>query len=239
MFIFLRAMNCQCIKNYLLTLQFWSLLIPAFAQVDTSPHTYPVPDSLLQYSHKKLIPGEYKLSILTALTHFPELKELNVKIRIKQAYTPLSTKPDFRSMFKRKSRRTYVITISNKTIDTLTHLLYKNLSLEERIGIIGHELSHVVDFDSKNFLQSLRSAIGHVSKRYLDRMEFTTDSICINHGLGKYLEAYSLHVRSSMHVHYWRGVDHVFEKDDHIERYMNPATIERYMIKARAASPSR
>jgi len=209
------------------------------AQKDNLQKNGAVPDSLLQYGHKKSIPPEYRLSVLTALACFPELKNIAVKVRIKQAYTPLSTKPDFRSMFKRKSRRTYIITISNKTIDTLTHLLYKNLSLEERIGIIGHELSHVVDFDSKNLLQSLRSAIGHLSKRYLDRMEFKTDSICISHGLGRYLEMYSMHVRNSMHVHYWRGVDHVYEKDDHIERYMNPATIERYMIKARARTLSR
>ena len=205
---------------------------------DAQSRIYAVSDSLLPYSHKKIIPEEFRLSILTALTHFPELKNLSVRVRMKQAYTPLSTKPAFWSMIKRKSKRTYIITISNKTLDTLSHLLYENLNLEERIGIMGHELSHVVDFDSKNFFQSTVNAISHLSKRYLDRMEFHTDSICINHGLGKYLEAYSLHVRTSMHVHYWRGVDHVFKKNDHIERYMNPNTIERYMIKARA-QPSR
>jgi len=226
-------------KQFFFAIVLLFLLKTLNAQQDTlSIHPY-IADSLLKYSYKKIIPEEYKLPILTALSHFPELKNLSVNIRIKQAYTPLSTKPDFRSMFKRKAKRTYIITISNRTIDTLSHLLYKNLNLEERTGIIGHELSHVADFDSKNFFQSLRSAIGHISKRYLDRMEFKTDSICINHGLGKYLEAYSLHVRASMHVHYWRGVDHVFEKDDHIERYMNPSTIERYMIKARAATLSK
>lgn len=209
------------------------------AQQDTPSLSQYIPDSLLKHGYKKIIPEEYKLPILTALSHFPELRNLPIKIRIRQAYTPLSTKPDFLSMFKRKAKRSYIITISNRTIDTLSHLLYKNLNLEERTGIIGHELSHVADFDNKNFFQSLRSAIGHISNRYLDRMEFKTDSICINHGLGKYLEAYSMHVRNSMHVHYWRGVDHVFEKDDHIERYMNPSTIERYMIKARAATLSK
>lgn len=224
-----------CMKHFSFVIVLIFLLNNLKAQDTLSIRTH-IPDSLLEFSNKKIIPEEYKLPILTALSHFPELKNLSVKIRIKQAYTPLSTKPAFWSMFKRKAKRTYIVTISNKTIDTLSHLLYKNLNLEERTGIIGHELSHVADFDSKNFLQSLRNAIGHISKCYLDRMEFKTDSICINHGLGKHLEAYSLHVRESMHVHYWRGVDHVFEKDDYIERYMNPLTIERYMIKARAAT---
>jgi len=132
-------------------------------------------------------------------------------------------------MFKRKSRRTYIITLSNKTIDTLKHLLYSNLNFEEQVGIMGHELSHVADFRSKNLLQSLRNAIGHLFPRFIDRMEYHTDMICIQHGLGKQLEAYSKHVRDSMHVHDWRGVDYVDKTDDKYERYMNPDTIEHYI----------
>ncbi|MES1215477.1 MAG: hypothetical protein ABUT20_08170 [Bacteroidota bacterium] len=187
-----------------------------------------VPDSLHQFLYHKKILKEYELPILTALSHFPELKNLRINFVSREKYTPLSTRPAFMSMIKRKSRRTYIVTISSKSIDTLSHLLYKNLSLTEQIGIMGHELSHVVDFDNKNFFQSLHNAIGHLSKRFLDKMEYKTDMICIKHGLGRYLEAYSLHVRTTMHVKYWRGVDHVFEKNDHVERYMNPATIHLY-----------
>ena len=186
-------------------------------------------DSLLPLLINKNIPKEFELAVLTALSHFPELKYLSINFITRKVFTPLSTRPEFTSMFKRKSRRTYTITISTETIDTLSHLLYRNLTFRQQVGIMGHELSHVVDFDRKNFFQSMANAIGHISRRFLDRMEFNTDLICIQHGLGRYLEAYSLHVRKTMHIRYWRGVDHVFEKDDHIERYMNPATIEKYM----------
>jgi hypothetical protein len=189
----------------------------------------PVEDSLNQYANNKQIPGEFRLPILTALSYFPELKNIHINFVVKKAYTPLSTRPACRSMVKRKGHRTYIITISDQTIDTISHLLYKNLTFTEQVGIMGHELSHAVDFNSKNFFQSSGNVIGHLSKRFVDKMEYKTDLICIQHGLGKYLETYSLHVRKTMHVDYWRGVDHVFEKDDHIERYMNPATIEKYM----------
>ena len=186
-------------------------------------------DTLGKFAHNKNIPAEFRAPILKALSYFPELINLHIDFEIKKAYTPLTTKPSFTSVFKRRSHRTYVVTISNQTIDTLSHLLFKNLTFDEKVGIMGHELSHVVDFDKKNFFQTVRNGAGHLSSRFLDKMEYRTDLICIQHGLGKYLEKYSLHVRRTMHVKYWRGVDHVFEKDGQIERYMNPSTIEKYM----------
>jgi len=196
-------------------------------------------DTLYLFSQNKKIPKEFELPILTALSHFPELKPIRINFITREAYTPLSTRPAFSSLIKRKSRREYNVIISTRSIDTLSHLLFKNLSFKEQVGVMGHELSHVVDFDRKNFIQTVASGVGHISKRYVDKMEYRTDLICIQHGLGKYLESYSLHVRKTMHVKYWRGVDHIFEKDDHYERYMNPDTIEKYMKEAASNSDNK
>ena len=191
-----------------------------------------IADSLQQYAKNKVIPHQYEKPILTALSHFPELKNVHVLFRIKKQYTPLTTQPDLASIFKIKNYRTYIITISNQTIDTLKRLLFQNLTFEEQVGVIGHELSHVVDFNSKNFPQTIGIGIGHISKKFLDRMEFNTDRICIQHGLGQYLLAYSSHVRQTMHVHNWRGGDYVNKGNGNgqYERYMNPDTIEKYML---------
>jgi hypothetical protein len=190
-----------------------------------------VNDSLEIFSKNKEIPEQYKKPIVTALSHFPELKDVHIVFRIRKQYTPLTTKPDLTSVFKRRNYRTYIITISNQTIDTLKRLLFQNLTFEEQVGVIGHELSHVVDFNSKNFPQTVGIGIGHISKKYLDRMEFNTDRICIQHGLGQYLLAYSNHVRQTMHVHNWRGADYVNKGNGNgqYERYMNPDTIEKYI----------
>ena len=188
-------------------------------------------DSLQKFAANKEIPEQYQKPILTALSHFPELKDVHIIFRIKKQYTPLTTKPDLASEFKRKNYRTYIITISNQTIDTLKRLLFQNLTFQEQVGVIGHELSHVVDFNSKNFPQTVGIGIGHISKKYIDKMEYNTDRICIMHGLGQYLLAYSNHVRQTMHVHNWRGVDYVNKGNGNgqYERYMNPDTIEKYM----------
>ncbi|TAL46019.1 MAG: hypothetical protein EPN92_06775 [Chitinophagaceae bacterium] len=199
--------------------------------ISRATHNEPGIDSLQEFGKNKEIPEQYRKPILTALSHFPELKDVHVIFRIRKEYAPLTTKPNFAGVFKRKNHRTYIITISNETIDTLKGLLIQNLAFEEQVGVTGHELSHVVDFNSKNFPQTIAIGIGHLSKKYIDKMEFNTDRICIMHGLGEYLLAYSMHVRQTMHVHNWRGVDYVNKGNGngHYERYMNPDTIEKYM----------
>ena len=188
-------------------------------------------DSLKKFGNKKEIPQHYEKPILTALSYFPELKDVHIVFKIKKAKTALTTRPNFAGVFKRKDHRTYIITISDQIIDTLKPLLLQNLTFEQQVGVIGHELSHVVDFNSKNFPQTIGVGINHISNRYLDKMEFNTDRICIHHGLGKYLLAYSKHVRETMHVHNWRGSDFVNKGNGNgkYERYMNPDTIEKTM----------
>jgi len=209
----------------------FSLLIIILPFISEAAHKETAIDSLKEFGNNKVIPPQYEKPILTALSYFPELKKVHIVFQIKKAYTPVSTKPNFAGVFKRKDHRTYIVTISDQTIDTLKPLLFQNLIFEQQVGVIGHELSHVVDFNSKNFPQTLGVGIGHISNRYLDKMEFNTDRICIQHGLGKYLLVYSKHVRETMHVHNWRGVDYVNKGNGNgkYERYMNPDTIEKTM----------
>jgi hypothetical protein len=98
------------------------------------------------------------------------------------------------------------------------------------VGIIGHELAHVADFSNDSFAESVGKAVGHLSAGYMDRMEFNTDRICIEHGLGANLEQWSSYIRSTMHTVYWRGADYANCGDQHHERYMNPSTIKKYIL---------
>ena len=184
-------------------------------------------DNLLQYAENKQLPPGYEKETLEALSHFPELKQVAIKFRIKKSFATLKTRPTFFSMFMPKGHRSYVITISNKTTTQLMPLMFEHLSQEARTGVIGHELSHVLDFSKKNDWQCLKLAAGHLSPRYLDHFEYNTDMICIQHGLGKDLEAWSSYIRKTMHTVFWRGADYVYKGDSKYERYMNPSTIEK------------
>jgi hypothetical protein len=210
----------------------WVLAVFFFAAgwiLSDATAQHPADASLQPYSYRKQIPGEIREPVLQALSYYPELKNVRVKFVIKKQYSTLTTRPSAVSILMPKGHREYVITISNKTITALTPLLFQNLPADAQVGVIGHELAHVADFANDSFVESIKKAAGHLSAKYLDKMEFNTDKICIEHGMGTYLEQWSSYIRNTMHAQYWRGSDYVTKGDDHYERYMNPGTIEKYM----------
>ncbi len=165
--------------------------------------------------------------ILVALGYFPELANTKIEFRFKRTNTAFSTRPSIGGIFQRRSHRKYIITISDSTEKILVPLLLKNLPYNAQVGIIGHELSHVADFNNKKFFGLLRNALGHVSQKYLNRFERKTDSLCIVHGLGYQLLSWSSYIRSTMHTENWTGSVNIHKGPMRRERYMNPSTIQK------------
>ena len=180
-----------------------------------------------QFGTNKIIPTEYKKQILIALSFFPELKNVSIEFRVKQTCkAPLTTIPSFSSVLKSPAKRKYIITIRNLQSKNLEPILFENLPYNAQIGVIGHELSHVTDFNRQSSLQLICNGMKHVSYRYVDHFEYNTDSICVAHGLGYQLLTWSEYVRLSLHRDNWIGAGSVEEeKRSNRERYMNPLTI--------------
>ena len=99
------------------------------------------------------------------------------------------------------------------------------MDFNAQIGVLGHELSHVYDFSHQSLWSLIGSAIGHLSSSYIDRFEYRTDSICIAHGLGYQLLAWSSFIRRTLHTENYDGSDNIDMPVMNRERYMNPATI--------------
>jgi len=184
----------------------------------------------------KKLPAQYRREMITALSYFPELKEVPVSFRVRRSRATVKTRPEFLSLFLPREARSYVIIISNKTAADVSPLMFSNLPEAARIGILGHELSHVADFSRKTVWQSVKMGLGHLSSRYLDSLEYHTDKICIDHGMGDYLASWSEYVRKEMHTTNWRGVGYANEKKETHERYMNPVTIRQYITRDNSSS---
>jgi len=161
--------------------------------------------------------------------YFPELEKTAVRFKISRRFDTLKTRPTWGTVWLPKRYRHYIIFVSDHCDSLISPISFANLSSTARLGVLSHELSHVSDFSKKSTFQMLRIALGHLSKFYMDSLEYHTDEICIKHGLGEYLEAWSRTIRTRMHTRYWRGSDYATVPDTHIERYMNPDTIKKAM----------
>jgi hypothetical protein len=179
--------------------------------------------------NKELIP-QFALQTLIALSFYPELVNTHIRFVYHQAHATLETRPDFPSVAGKGADRTFTITVSDSSMPKIEPILLKNMDFNAQIGIIGHELSHVADFSNQSLLHLMGSGIEHMfSKTYIDRFEFRTDSICIAHGLGYQLLAWSTFIRKTMNTENWRGADNIEHMPMKQERYMNPSTIMKHI----------
>jgi hypothetical protein len=172
----------------------------------------------------KIIPKQYDDVIRIALLYFPELAKTNIEFQIKKNKAPLSARPLFVSVFKKATHRKYIITISNETKGLLRPIQFSNLSFNAQIGVIGHELSHIVEYDSKQSVYFIRLALKHLRKKRMDQFEYNTDKRCVEHKLGYQLLSWSTEVREKLNQKKWGGSNHPQR-----ERYMNPDTIIKLM----------
>ena len=179
-----------------------------------------------QFGINKNYPQQYEKQILIALSYYPELKDTPIHFRIKERHTPLNTRSSWTGLFKVHQKRDYTITISDSTEQMLTPILFQNLPFNAQIGVIGHELGHVIEFSSMVTSRIMKHAANSISSKYVDHFEFETDSICIAHGLGYQLLAWSTYVRHVMHKDNSDGADNA-HKPMMRERYMNPSTIKK------------
>jgi hypothetical protein len=112
------------------------------------------------------------------------------------------------------------------------------MDFNAQVGVLGHELSHVYDFSHQSLWSLLGSGIGHLSTSYIDRFEYRTDSICIAHGLGYQLLAWSRFIRLTLHTENYDGSDNIDMPVMNRERYMNPSTIlKRIALDPRYPQP--
>lgn len=177
-----------------------------------------------EFGKNKQYPPQFERQILVALSYYPEFKNTPIVFRARIMHSVAFTRATWTGLFESREKRHFVITISAGTEPVLTPLLFKNLSFNAQVGLIGHELGHVIEFSNMTSLQIVAHAIKNVSAKYIDRFEYGTDSICIAHGLGYQLLEWSSFVRRKMNRENWMGPDYVHRSMPR-ERYMNPSTI--------------
>ncbi|MBM88424.1 MAG: hypothetical protein CMQ41_08625 [Gammaproteobacteria bacterium] len=141
-------------------------------------------DELLsEYGNNKQLPKGFELQALLALSHYPELKSVNIRFLIDDVRIPLSSRPLWTSLFRSAKERTYLVVIDNSLDGPRSVLLLKNQPFNAQVGIIGHELAHTLYYLDRSFLEILTDALCQFSNCRIN-FERNTDRRLIEQGLG-------------------------------------------------------
>lgn len=182
-----------------------------------------------EFGLHKTIPKLYESQILLALSHYPELKEVEIDFRLKETVTPLASRPSVGGLFISASKRKYIVTISTKTIEYLTPILLEKLSFNAQVGVLGHEIAHIAQYITMGFGKVIHLiSIEVFSKNQVDVFERNTDIRCINHGLGYQLLSWSTEVRQVLKMTNWPGAQKIKPIVER-KRYLNEDEIKAFI----------
>ncbi|MBU2019737.1 MAG: hypothetical protein KJ941_08835 [Bacteroidetes bacterium] len=120
----------------------------------------------------------------------------NARIVCKSAKikTTLNARPTIISLFfKSQYKRKYVIRINANINDSV--ILFRNIPQFAQIGLFGHELSHIVDYQNRNFFKVISRLLNYSNTKNKEKFEKEVDFLTIKHGLGLNLFAWSYYVQ--------------------------------------------
>ena len=151
--------------------------------LDSLTYTAQIDSVEVLYAFDKNIPDEYKLTILLALSYYPELDSTMIVFKEKKIGTTINTRPTvFSLIFRNKEKRKYVIRINNT--QKKEKIVLNELPFNASVGLLGHEYSHIMDYRNRRFFGVLKRAFSYLSKKSKSKFEKEIDVYTIKRGLG-------------------------------------------------------
>lgn len=152
-----------------------------------------------EFGKKKNLPRGYGLHALIALSQYPELKDISIEFVFKETDASAFCRPVFSSLLNSARERTYRVGISKKIRSSKKRVLFHNLSFNAQVGVLAHELSHVVLFIEKSAIEMAELGIQYVEDNSFKRsIEMGTDLNAIRHGFGYQLLEYAILIEELM-----------------------------------------
>lgn len=157
-----------------------------------APYSADIPPGLKGFEQNKTIPSVIEKNVLQALSHYPELKETDIRFVFKQNLkgSVMAARPVFGSLFRKKKNRAYQILINStfrlpNTIEPI-HQIPDSVM----VGWIGHELGHVMDYERRSGMGVIGFGFGYIfSKKYVRKAERVADTYAVEHGMADYIIA--------------------------------------------------
>ncbi len=141
-----------------------------------------IDDFRSEFSTNKTIPADVELAALVALSYFPELRHIPIEFVYVEQREFLITKPG--KIMARRKKRGYRILMTNND-DPAGGMVIDRIAFNALVGVIGHELAHIVDYTKKSAYSTAMTGFRYsTSKKYRQKLERATDIATVDHGLG-------------------------------------------------------
>lgn len=128
------------------------------------------------------LPDQFADVFFLALSHYPELKEVEIEVAYKPIPTTLQVQPVPGSLFGKRANRRYRIAINSD--EEFEGIFFRDIPYNAQVGLVAHELAHIIDYEHKNFFQINGTALKFATKRSQTNYEKSIDLLTIYKGLG-------------------------------------------------------
>lgn len=129
----------------------------------------------------KKIPPEFELAFYTAISHYPELDSIHIEMKLNSFNLTMAARPA-KKLFANRKKRIYRIYANIKK--DFIGILPSSINYNQKVGVIGHELGHILDYSNKSLCGIVGTGLGYMFKSYRRKLETKTDLEAIKHGLG-------------------------------------------------------
>jgi hypothetical protein len=158
---------------------------------------------LTYLKQNKKIPPKIEDNVLKALSFYPELKHTTIDFILKTNIktSVMQAQPVFRTLLQTRKQRRYRINISTNFKMVHMEMPIEELPDDVIIGWIGHELGHILDYETKTNREMVSFGYRYfLSPSYVKEAEIIADTLAVERGLGKYIVATKRFILDHAHL---------------------------------------
>lgn len=139
---------------------------------------------------KNFVPEVIAKEVKEARSFYPQLIDIPIAFKFKKSIkkSVMLAQPVLSTVLKSKKNRGYVILISEKF--KISGKSYKTIDVpsDVLIGWLGHELGHVMDYQSRSGLDLINFGLRYVLfKEHVKAAERAADSFAVKQGMADYI----------------------------------------------------
>lgn len=158
----------------------------------------------------KGLPEGFEIAGAIAYSAYPELRDVEIEMVLINGGAPMESRPEIATLFGPRKNRRYQVLLNNEQPSYFEPILLRSLPFDAQVGILAHELGHVVYYEQLNLLQFGKWGIDYLqSDEFRAKHERSTDLMPVYHGLGSQIYQYAYFVRkdSTCKAFYEEGKD--------------------------------